>query len=72
MAVRGCLFTAKVLPVDPKQRNASDTTRPDEVETNLIRYGRAVAAATGRRFKSSRPDVAARIGKFGYIRREQR
>jgi len=33
----------------------------------LARSCRAVAAATGRRFKSSRPDVAARIGKFGYI-----
>jgi len=31
---------------------------------------RAVAAATGRSFKSSRPDVAARVGKFGYIRLE--
>ena len=28
---------------------------------------RAVAGATGRRFKSSRPDVASRIGKVGYI-----
>jgi hypothetical protein len=60
MELRGSLFTAKALPVAPKQRNASDITKPGEVETNLISCGRAVAAATGRRFKSSRPDVNLR------------
>jgi hypothetical protein len=45
----------------------NDTIRVAAAETNLRSYERAVAAATGRRFKSSRPDVAARIGKFGYI-----
>src|SRR5512132_974820 len=60
----GCCFTVKALTPVPVRRNASDITRPAEAGTSLTRCCRAVAAATGRRFKSSRPDVASRIGKF--------
>jgi predicted GIY-YIG superfamily endonuclease len=40
----------------PKQRNASDITRPDKVEMSSRGSRRAVAAATGRGFKSHLPD----------------
>ena len=39
-----------------EQHNASDTTRQDEAEMSSTSYGRAVAAATGRGFKSHQPD----------------
>jgi hypothetical protein len=51
------LQSAKALPPAPKLHNASGTTRADEVGMNSIRYSRAVAAATGRGFKSHQPDV---------------
>ena len=46
----------KALPLAPKQRNASDIIRLARAETSSISYGRAVAAATGRGFKSHQPD----------------
>ena len=56
MECRGSYSTAKLLLLAPKQPDASDITRRDEAGSSSIDYGRAVAAATGRRFKSSRPD----------------
>ncbi len=44
------------MPLAPKQRNASDIIRLARAETSSISYGRAVAAATGRGFKSHQPD----------------
>src|SRR5258705_8375686 len=63
MVCHGSSFIAKPFLLARKRHNANDTTRVAVVEMNLISYDRAVAAATGRRFKSSRPDVASRIGK---------
>jgi len=51
------------------QRNESDITRLGEEGMSWTKSCRAVAAATGLRFKSSRPDVPSRMGKSGYIRR---
>ena len=70
MECLGYSFTVKALPVAPKQRDARDITKLGEVEMSLISYSRAVAAATGRRFKSSRPDMnhshgALHLGKIG-------
>jgi hypothetical protein len=56
MERRGFSSIVKALPLAPKQRGVSDITRPDEVEMSSIGYGRAVAAATGRGFKSHQPD----------------
>jgi hypothetical protein len=56
MERHGFSSIVKALPVAPKQRGASDITRPDEVEISSIGYCRAVAAATGRGFKSDQPD----------------
>src|SRR5207249_1130709 len=58
MECLGYSFRVKALPVAPKQRDASDITKLGEVEMNLISYSRAVVAATGRRFKPSRPDMS--------------
>jgi predicted GIY-YIG superfamily endonuclease len=66
------LLHSETFPTRSEAANANDTTRVAVAEMNLISYDRAVAAATGRRFKSSRPDVAARVGKFGYISTQQR
>ena len=57
----------KALTPVPVQHNASDITRAGEEGMSLTKGYRAVAAATGRRFKSSRPDVPSGIGKVGYI-----
>src|SRR5215813_9331988 len=48
-------FTVKALSLLPVQRNASVTIRPDEVGMSWTECRSAVAVATGRRFKSSRP-----------------
>jgi len=56
MECHGFWSVAKALPADPKQRNASGTTKLDAVETSSTNHGRAVAAATGRGFKSHQPD----------------
>jgi hypothetical protein len=69
MECLGSFSIVKGLTLVPKQHNASDITRPGEAGMNWRSCCRAVAAATGRGFKSSRPDVASRIGKFGYIGR---
>ncbi len=68
----GCCSTVRASILVPVQRNVSDITRLGEEGMSWTKTCRVVAAATGRRFKSSRPDVAAHIGKFGYIRRKQR
>jgi hypothetical protein len=57
MECPGFYSTAKVLLPAPKQRDASGTIRPDEAEISSTDCHRAVAAATGRRFKSSRPEI---------------
>ena len=63
----GSSSIAKPFATHSEAADINDSTRVAVAETNLINYHRAVAAATGRRSKSSCPDVAARIGKFGYI-----
>src|SRR5207249_3974042 len=55
--VPGCCSTAKALTLVPVQRNASDITKSDEEGMSWTKSSRAVAAATGRRFKSSRRDL---------------
>ena len=47
---------AKASPLAPKQHNANDTIRLGGAETTWTSYRRAVAAATGRGFKSHQPD----------------
>ena len=53
----GSSSIVKALSVALKQHNVSDITRQGEVGMNSTNSRRAVAAATGRRFKSSRPDM---------------
>ena len=60
MECRGFCSTLKPLPLDLKRQSVSDITRPDEVEKNSTAYGRAVAVATGRGFKSHQPDSLER------------
>jgi hypothetical protein len=62
MVSRGSSSIVKALPLARKQHNASDITRQGEAGMNLTNSRRAVAAATGRRFKSSRPDMNHRDG----------
>ncbi len=52
----GSCSALKDFQLGRRQRNENAITKPDAVETNWIHYRRAVAAATGRRFKFSRPD----------------
>jgi hypothetical protein len=56
MERHGFSSIVKALLLVPKPSGANDITRPDEVETSSIGYCRAVAAATGRGFKSHQPD----------------
>jgi len=46
----------KPLPLAPKQHNGSDIIRLAGAEKSSTSYGREVAAATGRGFKSHQPD----------------
>jgi len=55
---------AKGSPLVPKQRNASDITRPDEVEMSSKSNDRVVAAATGRGFKIHQPDSSCAKRQF--------
>src|SRR5438477_5989124 len=59
MACRGSWFTAKSFQRVAKQQPENDITKPAVVAMNLAHSYRAVAAATGRRFKSCRPDFLA-------------
>jgi hypothetical protein len=52
-------YIVKGSPLAPNRHNASDITKRGAVGMNSTNYDRAVAAATGRRFKSSRPDIAS-------------
>jgi hypothetical protein len=63
----GCYSTVKALTLVPVHSNASDITGTDEEGMSWTKSCREVAAAAGRRFKSSRPDVASSIGKLGYL-----
>ena len=56
MEYRGSSFIVKAFPHVPKQHNASDITRQEEAGMSSRRYRRAVAAATGRGFKSHQPE----------------
>ena len=51
----GWRFTVKALTLLPVRRNASAIMRPDEAGMSWTDGRTAVAAATRRRFKSSRP-----------------
>ncbi len=55
-ACRGYLFEARVSQRAEKLWRENAFTRPAEEEMNWINSRRAVAAATGRRFKSCHPD----------------
>jgi hypothetical protein len=58
MAFRGIWFTANAFLIGPMLQERSDITNQVEVVTNWIDYNcSAVAAATGRGFKSRRPDA---------------
>ena len=59
MECRGLSSTAKALLLAPKRLNASDTIRLAGGEMSSTSCGRAVAAATGRGFKSHQPNVDA-------------
>ena len=59
-ACPGSSSTARVLLRAAKLSEKSATSRPDEVASNSIVCPRAVAAATGRGFKSHQPDFPQR------------
>jgi hypothetical protein len=54
---RGSSSHSEEFALVPQQRNVSDITKLARIETNSTRCNRAVAAATGRGFKSHQPDV---------------
>jgi hypothetical protein len=56
MEHRGFSSTAKALLLGLKQNNASNISRRVVVEMSSIGFCKAVAAATGREFKSRRAD----------------
>jgi hypothetical protein len=56
MEPHGFSSIVNALPLGQKRHNASDITRAGEAEMISISSLRAVAAATGRGFKSHQPD----------------
>ena len=57
MEDRGFCSTAKRSPPVPQQHSASGIAKRAEVGMNSKSYSKAVAAATGRGFKSHQPDL---------------